>query len=200
MTLLSGRNPDCWCTTCRPITLDDQRFVVCPTCGNKRCPRAHNHSLACTNSNEPGQTGSSWEHVRPVREAVVYAPRLTGKQTALHRALLEQAAKAAGIAVVRSRLDDPACQDFLVRGSPRNPSQGLGPWNAHTDDGDCARLEAALGISVNWLNLGVRCSKEFAVSPDIVARVPYSEHGGDKQATRRECVLLVAAAIGRAMP
>lgn len=57
--------PQCWCTTCRPITLSDMRFVVCPDCGNKRCPRAHNHELDCINSNEPGQKGSSWEHVQP---------------------------------------------------------------------------------------------------------------------------------------
>lgn len=57
--------PQCWCTTCRPITLSDMRFVVCPECGNKRCPRAHNHELACTASNDPGQKGSSWEHVQP---------------------------------------------------------------------------------------------------------------------------------------
>ena len=58
----------CWCTTCRPISGfgEDMRFVVCPTCGNKRCPRAHNHTLACTGSNEPGQKGSSWEHVKPI--------------------------------------------------------------------------------------------------------------------------------------
>jgi|SRR5882757_594265 len=33
-------------------------MVVCPGCGNKRCPHATNHNLACTNSNEPGQPGS----------------------------------------------------------------------------------------------------------------------------------------------
>ncbi len=55
----------CWCTTCRPITLEDMRFVVCPDCGNKRCPKAHNHALSCTNSNDPGQPGSSWESVQP---------------------------------------------------------------------------------------------------------------------------------------
>lgn len=27
-------------------------------CGNKRCPKASDHRLACTNSNEPGQPGS----------------------------------------------------------------------------------------------------------------------------------------------
>lgn len=58
----------CWCSTCRPITLQDMRFVVCPKCGNKRCPRAHNHELACTGSNAVGQPGSSWEHVKPISE------------------------------------------------------------------------------------------------------------------------------------
>lgn len=27
-------------------------------CGNKRCPRATDHMLACTGSNDPGQPGS----------------------------------------------------------------------------------------------------------------------------------------------
>ena len=50
--------PDCWCLTCRPVVLNDMRFVVCPDCGNKRCPRANDHRNACTGSNEPGQEGS----------------------------------------------------------------------------------------------------------------------------------------------
>lgn len=33
-------------------------LLVCPTCGNKRCPKATHHGNACTGSNEPGQTGS----------------------------------------------------------------------------------------------------------------------------------------------
>lgn len=53
----------CWCSTCRPITLQDMRMVLCPTCGNKRCPRATNHENTCTGSNEPGQKGSSYERV-----------------------------------------------------------------------------------------------------------------------------------------
>lgn len=50
----------CWCRTCRPITLTDMRFVVCPECGNKRCPHANDHRHACTGSNEPGQEGSAY--------------------------------------------------------------------------------------------------------------------------------------------
>ncbi|HIB6017227.1 TPA: hypothetical protein ACWXCP_002999 [Klebsiella pneumoniae] len=56
----SPANPDCWCCTCRPVTLNDMRFVVCPDCGNKRCPRANDHRNACTGSNEPGQEGSAF--------------------------------------------------------------------------------------------------------------------------------------------
>lgn len=52
--------PDCWCRTCRPVVLNDMRFVVCPDCGNKRCPRANDHRNACTGSNEPGQDGSAY--------------------------------------------------------------------------------------------------------------------------------------------
>ncbi|HIC8818150.1 TPA: hypothetical protein ACW70R_003408 [Klebsiella pneumoniae] len=52
--------PDCWCRTCRPVVLNDMRFVVCPDCGNKRCPRANDHRNACTGSNEPDQEGSAY--------------------------------------------------------------------------------------------------------------------------------------------
>jgi hypothetical protein len=34
------------------------RMFLCPQCGNKRCPHAADHRLACTNSNETGQKGS----------------------------------------------------------------------------------------------------------------------------------------------
>lgn len=56
----------CWCFDCLkdmkedgwPITLS--RMILCPTCGNKRCPKATNHNNPCTNSNEPGQPGSRY--------------------------------------------------------------------------------------------------------------------------------------------
>lgn len=57
---VSEQKPDCWCRTCRPVFLNDMRFVVCPDCGNKRCPRANDHRNACTGSNEPGQEGSAY--------------------------------------------------------------------------------------------------------------------------------------------
>lgn len=48
----------CDCARCNP---DQNRMIVCSECGNKRCPKATDHILECTNSNEPGQSGSSWE-------------------------------------------------------------------------------------------------------------------------------------------
>ena len=52
--------PDGWCLACRSVTMSDMRFVVCPDCGNKRCPRANDHNNACTGSNELGQIGSAY--------------------------------------------------------------------------------------------------------------------------------------------
>jgi len=34
------------------------KMILCPECGNKRCPKASDHRLSCTGSNEPGQPGS----------------------------------------------------------------------------------------------------------------------------------------------
>ena len=34
------------------------KMILCSQCGNKRCPRATDHCLDCTCSNEPGQPGS----------------------------------------------------------------------------------------------------------------------------------------------
>ncbi len=58
----SLREGKCGCHSCiagrREIAY---HMVVCGECGNKRCPRASNHALVCTNSNEPGQAGSIYE-------------------------------------------------------------------------------------------------------------------------------------------
>lgn len=50
--------PQCWCHKCSDASILEQRMILCPECGNKRCPKASDHALACTRSNEPGQPGS----------------------------------------------------------------------------------------------------------------------------------------------
>lgn len=51
----------CWCNQC--IKASNRlawHMVVCPDCGNKRCPKANDHRNACTNSNDTGQPGSAY--------------------------------------------------------------------------------------------------------------------------------------------
>lgn len=37
-------------------------MIVCPECGNKRCPKATFHGNECTRSNKPNQPGSSYQY------------------------------------------------------------------------------------------------------------------------------------------
>jgi hypothetical protein len=41
-----------------PFLLNSSIMILCPICGNKRCPHASDHDLACTASNDSGQPGS----------------------------------------------------------------------------------------------------------------------------------------------
>ena len=60
---------ECWCRKCHEghvvgeiggfqIPYAMSVMIVCPKCGNKRCPHASDHNYECTGSNEPGQEGS----------------------------------------------------------------------------------------------------------------------------------------------
>jgi hypothetical protein len=65
---VTTRGDWCPCITCENELAEDYErltgdwlnrgFIVCPECGNKRCPKATLHDNACTGSNEPGQQGS----------------------------------------------------------------------------------------------------------------------------------------------
>jgi hypothetical protein len=64
---------DCECLSCLrwrgvkdkvtgfPVELT--RMIVCPVCGNKRCPRAASHDNACTGSNETPVTDDRWHPI-----------------------------------------------------------------------------------------------------------------------------------------
>lgn len=99
------------------------------------------------------------------------------------RELLDLAAKAAGIT-------------YMVSCS----KQGLHIssavwWNPLQDDGDCARMEASLGISLMWYSTAVR-----AYCHPIVADEPLEKRGGDRQKARRYAATRLAAEIAKAMP
>ena len=89
------------------------------------------------------------------------------------RELLELAAKACG-ADFRSYLD-------------------CGLWNALMDDGDCARMEATLGIELTWF-----FDRVDALACDVAPVVEYfKDYAGDKSAARRAASVAVASEIGR---
>lgn len=100
------------------------------------------------------------------------------------RELLEFAAKAAGIAGFWVDVG-------LNTGSDASPMI----WDPRNDDGDCARMEAALGIHVTWHSDGVVCGKRIWQETAM-----FEDHNGDRQAARRIASLRIAAAIGKAMP
>ena len=79
------QDDDATCCTCFKCWPEYGLFRVCPTCGNKRCPKATDCALACTDSNEPGQPGSRYATI-PTDLA-----RLTAERDDL-RGLVEAAA------------------------------------------------------------------------------------------------------------
>ena len=82
---------------------------------------------------------------------------------------------------------------FVETGSCRGASGYY--WNPGGDDGDCARMEAALGIIVSWRSDGVLCRKQWIAMIEL-----FDNHAGDKQAARRMASLRIAAEIGKTLP
>ena len=56
---VAAEREDC-AKVCESRYMGDMRMVLCPKCGNKRCPHANDHRNDCTGSNEPGQPGSAY--------------------------------------------------------------------------------------------------------------------------------------------
>lgn len=109
------------------------------------------------------------------------------------RELLELAARAAGY----------ASWDFLAGedGNLMNVYRDDGThdvWWPLEDDGDIARLEAALEIDVSWMSRTVTSQH---LSGHVLCSVSesFSDHGLDKAKARRCASVRVAAAIGEAM-
>lgn len=111
------------------------------------------------------------------------------------RELLELAAKAA-------KLDFVPVFYGMYGGGGRMGGEKALPyrnWNPLTDDGDGARLEAALEIYIVWWPTRAEAVCVAQNGRRIGASFGYVEAGG-KQAARRLASLRVAAEIGRAMP
>lgn len=104
------------------------------------------------------------------------------------RELLELAAKAAGLRLLR----DPhgALRD-CTNTEPAMNIFSMPLWNTLTDDGDEARLEAALQMHVEWHPAQQTVS--VGVAPGPLCTEPYGE---DRQAARRRSGVRAAAELG----
>ena len=107
------------------------------------------------------------------------------------REQLELAAKACGL---KHKSTDELSQWLLVEGV-RTPLQGAHRWywNPLADDGDCARMEAQLGLCI-WFG-------EYVLSRKgrLHQVADYADHAGDKNAARRAASVAVASEIGRSV-
>jgi hypothetical protein len=72
----------CWCHTCHPLGVDRMEMVLCPDCGNKRCPKANNHEYACSGSNDTDQPGSAYSNIPYVETFARVADALTDSKEA----------------------------------------------------------------------------------------------------------------------
>lgn len=109
------------------------------------------------------------------------------------RELLELAAKAAGVSVVRGYFGCGEC--WLTE----KAGFGLTPWNPLTDDGDALRLAVKLGIDVEMH--GMLANFPFCCASAKNAEIQCEEEAVhiDDMASVRRAIVRAAAAIGSAM-
>lgn len=127
---------------------------------------------------------------------------LPGRMVMDDRELLEWAAKAAGIDVIRSRLDDPLNFDMLIYKSARNIGQLSGAWNPLTDDGDALRLTVKLKLWIRYRDDGSvnACwyDERGFFAGNTTEKFGSPHNGGDQNAAARRCITRAAAEIGKA--
>lgn len=81
------------------------------------------------------------------------------------------------------------------------PSTGIGSvsvsegWNPLDDDGDCARLESALMLTVLWGAEGV----DIQCQGQILCGEPFARFRGDRDMARRHASVNAAAMLGGAI-
>ena len=105
------------------------------------------------------------------------------------REQLELAAKACWVEIDHWRGDMP-----MVNICEHDASE-YQAWNPLHDDGDCARMEAALGIDVKWYKSGVIAHiRDTGIQSEV-----FINHASDKNAARRAASVAVASEIGKLM-
>ena len=114
--------------------------------------------------------------------------------------LLKAAANAAGITIIRSRLDDPMHCDLLITLSVRNPHHNFGGWNPLTDDGDALRLCASLRINVEYIRTMGGIDAGVNAWPAGHGDCGMTVEGDDAAMCARRAIVLAAAAMVAGYP
>ena len=105
------------------------------------------------------------------------------------REQLKMAAKACWIEIDHWRGDMP-----MVNICEHDASE-YQAWNPLHDDGDCARMEAQLGIDVKWYKSGVIAHiRDTGIQSEV-----FINHASDKNAARRAASVAIAVEIWRLM-
>jgi hypothetical protein len=60
MLVATPASSQCWCHACSTREYRISHVILCPACGNKRCPKANDHRNECAGSNATGQPGSAY--------------------------------------------------------------------------------------------------------------------------------------------
>lgn len=110
------------------------------------------------------------------------------------RELLELAAKAVGY---EYEYTDHTGHGEFEQHQIRNEQGYLVDWNPREYDGDCARMESNLDISITWHTQFVHV---VSINNEIGTKEFFTNHNGDKDKARRYASTRLAAEIGRSMP
>jgi hypothetical protein len=113
------------------------------------------------------------------------------------RELLELAAKAAGIPLVRLEPETVWDTGHITRAG----------WNPLTDDGDALRLAVKLGLHArqfpildDGFDAPLGMVEVWRVDDDDPVHVEFLRSGDDRLAATRSAIVCAAAEIGKAMP
>jgi hypothetical protein len=101
---------------------------------------------------------------------------------------LEYAAKAAGYGIASN---EERGTYVIINGETTH-------WNPGNDDGDCARMEDAVGIDV-YRTADYVCAANADKEMLVRAYLYFRVHANDKSRARRYASTKLAAAVGRAM-
>ena len=90
---------------------------------------------------------------------------------------------------------DPITREDLEMAAKAAGLEVTWGWRPHTDDGDCARMEDAVGIDVCRFRRLVR----VCVSGQGIVDADFADHDNDRSRARRYASVKLAAAVGRGM-